>query len=60
MMEFIYIMKEKDRDILIKHGYELIRHDELNHLWIFEDKKPHEDLAPMIGDRYVLSNMISL
>lgn len=59
-MKFIYIMKERDRDILIKHGYEMIRHDELNHLWIFENKEPHEELEPLIQDRYVLSNMISL
>lgn len=58
-MKFIYIMKEKDRDILIKHGYEMVRQDDLNHLWIFEDRDPHEDLTPLIKDRYVLSNMIS-
>lgn len=59
-MKFIYIMKERDRDTLLKHGYTLVKYDELNHLWVFDQKDPAEDLDALIKDRYVLSSIISL
>ena len=65
MNKFVYVMSEADRDKLLKLGYKLIRSDEVNKVFAFENKK---ELAFECGEHpleaqdvnFVLSSVLTL
>lgn len=42
MYNFIYIFDSNSRDILIEAGYQLLRSDETNNIYVFVNKDPSE------------------
>lgn len=38
MNAFVYVMSEDDRDKLIELGYKLVRSDDVNKVFVFENK----------------------
>ena len=60
MKQFIYIMKEHDDHVLIKHGYNLLKSDDKNCIWVFENHGDTEALSHLVNGHYVLSDVISL
>lgn len=39
MQNFVYVFTEKDRDALIARHYNLLKSDETQHIYIFENQK---------------------
>ena len=37
-MEFIYVMNDENRDIMIELGYTLIKANKERHVWVFRNK----------------------
>lgn len=37
---FVYVMDEESRDRLVSLGYKLLKYDERNSVWCFENKVP--------------------
>lgn len=37
-MNFIYVMREADKDKMISLGYSIIKEDKRNHVWVFQNK----------------------
>ena len=53
---FIYVFSDEDRDILLQNGYTLLKADENNNLYIFENSDTkYEEL----GVAFVLSNTLT-
>ncbi len=53
---FIYVFSDEDRDILLQNGYTLLKADENNNLYIFENSgAKYEEL----GVAFVLSNTLT-
>lgn len=36
-MRFVYVMSAADREIMLQHGYRLIKEDKKNHVWVFQN-----------------------
>lgn len=36
-MHFIYVVNEESRDVLLEHGYQLLKSDDRRHLYVFEN-----------------------
>lgn len=67
MKKFIYVLKEKDKNLLIKHGYELAKENRDGQIWVFHNKEPDEDgkacfeaIRPKLEGNFALSDIISL
>ena len=58
MNKFIYVFSEKDMKSMKKMGYELIKEDTNNSIWVFENKDP-EQLEFSFNFSYVLSSVLS-
>lgn len=39
MANFIYVFDEKGRDALLAHKYEMLKHDEQKHIYVFINKE---------------------
>ncbi len=37
---FIYVMDETSKETLLKKGYNLLKNDSLNSVWVFENPMP--------------------
>jgi hypothetical protein len=37
---FIYVMDETSKETLLKKGYNLLKNDSQNSIWVFENPKP--------------------
>ena len=58
MSKFIYVFcKEGVRD-LTKRGYNLLKEDEKNSIWVFENKNP-DDIEFEVNYQVVLSDVLS-
>lgn len=55
---FVYVMSEHDRDVLLSRGYSLIRSDERNGVYCFENVRGEFDAADDIPCAHVVSNMM--
>lgn len=62
-MHFIYVMSKADKDKMLALGYSLVREDERNSMWVFQNKDTAtfacEDEISSAGVRFVLSNMLT-
>ena len=58
MSKFIYVFDEKAAKDMKKNGYELLKVDEVNKIWIFINKDP-ENLEFSTKYQCVLSDVIS-
>lgn len=62
-MHFIYVMSRADKDKMLALGYFLVREDERNSMWVFQNKDTAtfacEDEISSAGVRFVLSNMLT-
>ena len=57
-MKFIYVMDAASKRTLLKKGYILLKEDEKNSIWIFENRK--ETLFDLGLDcKYVLSDVLT-
>lgn len=57
-MRFIYVMDEKSKDTLLKKGYNLLKNDGENNIWVFEN--PHLDVLEFDLDvPHVLSDVLT-
>lgn len=58
-MKFIYIFTQEGYDDMVRRGYELLKEDRANGIWVFVNKDP-EDME--FSDRNynaVLSNVVT-
>lgn len=62
-MNFIYVMREADKDKMISLGYSIIKEDKKNHVWVFQNKDTTtfacEDEISGAGIQFVLSNTLT-
>lgn len=58
MSKFIYVFTKEAMNDLKKKGYELLREDEKNQIWIFVNKDP-DSLEFTTDYQCVLSNTLS-
>lgn len=60
-MKFIYVMDEKARKELLKKGFALLKADEANSIWIFENKFANEEASFNLGFEcfHVLSDVLT-
>lgn len=60
-MLFIYVMDEKSKKYLIKRGFKLIKEDEANSIWVFENKETvcFENGEDVLAVPHVLSNVLT-
>lgn len=62
-MHFIYVMSVKDRNKMLSLGYNLIREDTRNSIWVFQNKDTvtfaREDEISGAGIKFVLSNTLT-
>lgn len=56
--KFIYVFDKKAAKDLRKHGYELLKYDEKNDIWIFINKDP-DNLEFETKYQVVLSDVVS-
>ena len=59
MSKFIYVFDKKAVKDLLKRGYELLKEDEKNKIWVFANKDP-EEVEFTTQYQVVLSNVLSL
>lgn len=57
-MRFIYVMDKKSMKELKKKGYVLLKEDEKNSIWVFENKDP-SFFSLDIGVPHVLSDVLT-
>ncbi len=57
-MRFIYVMDEKAKKKMLRHGYALIKEDKENSIWIFENKDVM-NFELDVDVPYVLSNVLT-
>lgn len=62
--KFLYVMSEADRDLLKSQGYNLLRSDNVNKVFIFENKQEFtfeygEHPLEAQGVNFVLSDMMT-
>ena len=61
MSKFIYVFEKKAAKDLSKRGYELLKKDEENQIWIFVNKNPEDmEMSFAVNYQIVLSDVISL
>ena len=61
MAKFIYVFEKRAVKDLKKRGYELLKEDEQNEVWIFANKDSDDrELDFAVNYQVVLSNVISL
>ena len=60
-MNFIYVMSVKDKNKMVSLGYDLIREDTRNSMWVFKNKDTFacEDEISGAGIKFVLSNTLT-
>ena len=59
MSKFIYVFEKKAAKDFIKRGYQLLKEDTENQIWVFANKNP-EELEFSTKYQVVLSDTISL
>ena len=59
MSKFIYVFEKKAAKDFIKRGYQLLKEDTENQIWVFANKDP-EELEFSTKYQVVLSDTISL
>lgn len=57
MNGFVYVFSDKGRDILLDREYELLKSDELNHIYVFVNKDKQNFACD--GVPYVLSDTLT-
>lgn len=60
-MKFIYVMEKRAKKELLRKGFVLLKADERNHIWIFENKYSEEEPCPDLDLKcmYVLSDVLT-
>lgn len=62
-MRFIYVKSEQDKDKLLALGYVLMKKDDRNNVWVFQNKDvktfDHNGEIEKSGIRFVLSNTLT-
>lgn len=62
-MKFIYVMREADRDKMMELGYHLIKGDDRNSIWVFDNDKWMDSAFEMevseAGISYILSDVLT-
>lgn len=62
-MHFIYVMSVKDKDKMLSLGYDLIKEDARNSMWVFQNKDTAtfacEDEISGAGIKFVLSSTLT-
>ena len=53
---FIYVFKEDDRDVMLAHGYRLLKSDNNNNIFIFEKSDTEYE---KLGVTFILSNTLT-
>ena len=59
MDKFVYVFCAEAKKALLKRGFELVREDEENSIWIFENKDPDKMEFAVSKYPHVLSNTLS-
>jgi len=59
MSKFIYVFEKRAAKDLLKRGYELLKEDEKNQIWVFVNKDP-EEVEFSTKYQVVLSNVLSM
>lgn len=57
-MKFIYVMDKKAADILLKRKFNLLKADEANSIWIFENEEP-DNMEFSLDVPHVLSDVLT-
>ena len=57
-MKFIYVMDKKAKKVLLSKGYKLLKVDEENSIWCFENQES-EDMEFDLGVPHVLSDILT-
>ena len=62
-MRFVYVKSEQDRDLMLALGYDLMKEDKRNHIWIFQNKNDiafdSDGKLDNVGVKFVLSNTLT-
>ena len=60
MNKFIYVFDQDARDVLLSAGYQLLKSDEQQNIFVFQNKEAHTFTANRVGDfAFVLSDTLT-
>ena len=57
-MRFIYVMNEEGANVMEAHGYRLLKYDDRQGIWCFENKQP-DNMAFSLDVPCVFSNTLT-
>ena len=57
-MKFVYVMDKASKEELLNKGFLLLKEDERNSIWVFENKEPYAFTLDVAAS-YVLSDVLT-
>lgn len=58
-MHFIYVMREQDKDVLLERGFQLLKVNSNNNVWVFKNTDTEELTFSAFDFPHVLSDVLT-